>query len=395
MKKIWIILAVVVGISFGFFFLICGSIVGSISILAGEDLTTDFDIHETELYQEVVQLTTEYEEELTVAISNKAQEIRDDHMDWVPHEVQRTHHSTGEPYWTTIYLWECTVDVYETTYHLNSACFYAYMSVTNQELLSGRQQSYLPTKEDIKQIYDKITKIQVDVSEDGNDYYVYNKVASAEEAKLLFFPDDEIQQSFYQTSYDQFYSMIGDEFNYEDGFLDGEPEMGDLEPNRMRIPLYLQYQSPWGNIPYGGGTIATSGCGPTCLSMVISYLTNTSVHPSDIVAWAGNRFYVQGVGSSWGIYSAAARQWNISCRSIPLSIETISQELSAGHPVIMSMGPGTFTRSGHFIVLSGINEEGKVYINDPNDNDQKNFYGQVFDLPSVLSEARAAWSFWK
>ncbi len=394
MKKTITALIAAAAILFGSVFGICGAVSGSISILSGEKLTTDFDIHETELYKEVVRLTAEYEKELTKAISKKAKEIRDDHMEWVAHSVQKTHHSTGEPYWTTEYRWECTVDVYETTYRLNSTCFYAYMSVTNPDLLSGKQKNYRPTKKDIKKVYDRITKIKADISEDGKNYYVYNQVASAGEAKQIFFPEDEIQQAFYQTSYDQFYCMIGDELDYGDGFLDGTVEdLVAADPNRMGIPLYLQYQSPWGNIPYGGGTIATSGCGPTCLAMVTSYLTESEVYPSDIAAWAGNTYYVPGVGSSWGIYPAAARHWNLSCQSISLSVEIISRELSAGHPVIMSMGPGTFTKSGHFIVLSGIDEDGRIYVNDPNDNDRKKFHEKTFDLPGVIAEGRAAWSF--
>ena len=81
------------------------------------------------------------------------------------------------------------------------------------------------------------------------------------------------------------------------------------------------------------------------------------------------------------------------CRYIGLSAGNIANELSAGHPVILSMGPGTFTKSGHFIVLTGINEDGTVTVNDPNDNSKKNHVNKQFDLQQILKESKGGWSF--
>lgn len=47
------------------------------------------------------------------------------------------------------------------------------------------------------------------------------------------------------------------------------------------IPFILQWDERWGYTPYGTGNIATSGCGPTCMSMIISGLTgDASVTPA-------------------------------------------------------------------------------------------------------------------
>ena len=55
------------------------------------------------------------------------------------------------------------------------------------------------------------------------------------------------------------------------------------------------------------------------------------------------------------------------------------------------MGPGDFTNQGHFIVLSGLTEDGKVLINDPNSkiNSRKKW-----DLNTIINQMNAAWSFW-
>ena len=39
--------------------------------------------------------------------------------------------------------------------------------------------------------------------------------------------------------------------------------------------------------------------------------------------------------------------------------------VEAGHPVILALGPGDFTTSGHYIVLTGW-EDGAFRVNDPN-----------------------------
>lgn len=47
-----------------------------------------------------------------------------------------------------------------------------------------------------------------------------------------------------------------------------------------------------------------------------------------------------------------------------MSEEQVALELSQGHPIICSVGPGDFTKIGHFIVLTGY-ENGNVKVNDP------------------------------
>lgn len=174
------------------------------------------------------------------------------------------------------------------------------------------------------------------------------------------------------------------------------PSIGDIEypQNGMNIPLYLQYDPAWGGIPYGGGTISSSACGPTCMAMVISYLSGSTVTPASVASWAGNTFYVQDEGTSWDFYPAVAREWNLLCENLGKNTGAVVQALSQGKPVIVSVGPGTFTSSGHFIVLRGITADGYVFVNDPNDNTySKNFKSQKFSFNLIVSQAKNFWSF--
>ena len=43
----------------------------------------------------------------------------------------------------------------------------------------------------------------------------------------------------------------------------------------------------------------------------------------------------------------------------------ITAALEDGKPVILALGPGDFTTTGHYVVLTGV-EQGLFHLNDPN-----------------------------
>lgn len=50
-------------------------------------------------------------------------------------------------------------------------------------------------------------------------------------------------------------------------------------------------------------------------------------------------------------------------------------------------GPGLFTNGGHYIVLTGLDSNGKVYVNDPNKNNavNKGYNNRTFDFASEIN----------
>lgn len=167
---------------------------------------------------------------------------------------------------------------------------------------------------------------------------------------------------------------------------------GSYPANGMQIPHYLQ--TDYGNIPYGGGSIASSGCGPTSFAMIASYLTDTTITPADAVAWCGNSYYMPGVGTYWSYFQAAANHFG--CGSVTQTSDSnqVLQALSEDHPVISSQRAGLFTSGGHFIVLRGVTADSKVLVNDPNDNSSKNYINREFDMMSeVHATSNAYWIF--
>ena len=156
------------------------------------------------------------------------------------------------------------------------------------------------------------------------------------------------------------------------------------------IPLFLQWDERWGYETYGDDYMAVTGCGPTALSMVYTGLTgDTSLNPYEMAKLAQNNgYYVNGSGSSWNMMLGLASQIGLDANEMSLDENSIKKELSAGNPIICIMGPGDFTTSGHFIVLTGITDDGKVQVNDPNSvkNSQK-----TWELDRIMSQMRDLW----
>lgn len=158
-----------------------------------------------------------------------------------------------------------------------------------------------------------------------------------------------------------------------DGYLDADlPQysaQGGLTRQELRqdFPLFLQWDKRWGYVSYGGSIIGLSGCGPTCMSMVLVSLTGSSdMTPAEVARFSEeNGYYVEGSGTSWSLMTDGASALGLSARELSLDESVMKSSLDSGHPIICSMGPGDFTTQGHFILIYGYDAEGFL-VNDPN-----------------------------
>ena len=80
---------------------------------------------------------------------------------------------------------------------------------------------------------------------------------------------------------------------------------------------------------------------------------------------AANGFLTESQDTSWDLMTYGAEAFGISGTELGLDEAAMANQLAAGHPIIASVGPGDFTSSGHFIVLTGY-EGGFFTVNDPN-----------------------------
>ena len=137
--------------------------------------------------------------------------------------------------------------------------------------------------------------------------------------------------------------------------------------DRTSVPLFLQWDPMWGYEKYGSGCIGQTGCGPTCLAMAGYYLTGEErFNPRDVAQFAAKTgYYASGYGSSWARIREGAGELGLTAKEQPLVKGKMVDAVEKGHPVILALGKGDFTSSGHYIVLTGW-ENGAFRVNDPN-----------------------------
>lgn len=133
------------------------------------------------------------------------------------------------------------------------------------------------------------------------------------------------------------------------------------------LPYYNQADKRWGISSYGTSTIVSGGCGPTSLAMVVAGLTkNDLITPKTIADWSvANGHRAEGQGSYWSLMTAGGSNYGLNVEAVSRNNpEKIRTALKNGYPVIVSMGSGHFTRGGHFIVLYGVANDGKIIVYD-------------------------------
>ena len=139
------------------------------------------------------------------------------------------------------------------------------------------------------------------------------------------------------------------------------------EAAQNTVPLLLQWDERWGYQEYGSGLIGWTGCGPTCMSMLALYLTgNETWDPASVAHWAEeNGYYAEGSGTSWTFMSEGSAHFGLCAEELPLVKQYMINAVEEGRPVVCAMAPGDFTTTGHYIILTGYDENGFT-VNDPN-----------------------------
>lgn len=226
-------------------------------------------------------------------------------------------------------------------------------------------------------------------------------------------PNDEITQQLliYAQDDERVYDILKQYAIYPNGLLDlysrnedmtnfifqytqkkDQPVAANIgEITQDSIPLLLQYDERWGYGPYGDNILAVTGCGPVTIAMVASgLLQDPSITPTKVAQYAmDNGYFITGAGSSWELMKEGAKAFGIQSKEIPLSKAHILKSLEEKKPVIASMLPGDFTRSGHFIVIVK-EQDGKFVVNDPN---SKKRSSMLWDYETLAKQINNLWSF--
>ena len=233
----------------------------------------------------------------------------------------------------------------------------------------------------------KVTVTETEVTEIWKIYtIVYNGEAYFEDK--IFALSDE--QKGLAENYAQNLSVfLGD--GMMQGLLPTESaglvSLGDIRfsDGATQVVYYNQLDKRYAHKPYGTDDIGTYGCGPTCMAMVVSSLTNETVDPAEMARWAyENGYWCSRSGSYHSLIPGAAKAWGLPVQGCGKTEgQRIVDALSQGKLVVAIMLKGHFTSSGHFIVLRGV-ENGKILVADPANYTRSQ---QAWDLSIILNEA--------
>ena len=101
--------------------------------------------------------------------------------------------------------------------------------------------------------------------------------------------------------------------------------------------------------------------------MIVSSFTNQTLLPFEMADWAAaNHYWSPGGGTAHNFIPECAAAFGFQVNSFQnFTVDGILSELSSGHILVALMGPGHFTGSGHFIIITDYWTGTQVRIADP------------------------------
>ena len=168
-------------------------------------------------------------------------------------------------------------------------------------------------------------------------------------------------------------------------------DLSETEDGYSKVPLY--YQTDYPNNMYGSGTISDNGCSVTCLAMVATYLTDHEYLPDELAGYFGGQ-----AENNIDRLEMGAEAMQLPWEKLENFHKTM-EALREGKIIIALMDSlSLFTDNQHFIVLTGINEDGLITVNDPFEPnyekwDLKRAFREGFKEGDICYGFSGAWAF--
>ena len=183
------------------------------------------------------------------------------------------------------------------------------------------------------------------------------------------------------------------DFDDDSDYVPMSSSRSGFSGSSMKIPKIYQYdyKKTVCRIDGENKSASSSGCGATSMCMVIHYLTgNTKPTPYLLFKWAYENGHYNGKGLDHGAVSAMGKLCGVTVKWVGKDGKKIIKALLTGHPVIAHMGPGTFTKNGHYIVLRGVTKDGKILVNDPASSSRTK---KAYPLSTILKQGKTSTPF--
>lgn len=167
-----------------------------------------------------------------------------------------------------------------------------------------------------------------------------------------------------------------------------------MKNHKEYIAGYIYFNQGDGAWNQNGYCIAKAGCGPTSMAVVITSLTGKWVTPLDTAIWGYQHGFYSREGSAHEMIPAMAAAYGLRCQGAGTDYQAIKKALKAGKPVVCLMGPGYFTRGGHFMVLVAIDNNDCVTVADVGSRIRSAYKYRLADVIAQSKGASAGGPFW-
>lgn len=124
----------------------------------------------------------------------------------------------------------------------------------------------------------------------------------------------------------------------------------------------------YADVMYGDGTIKDNGCSVCCMAVAATYLTGHQYYPDELAKWFGSKANnnvdrLRYMANALHLPMTEAENYNF-----------VKEALWEGKIVIQLMnGKSLFTKSQHFILLKGFNEDGRIMVYDPSNTNRSSW----------------------
>lgn len=170
----------------------------------------------------------------------------------------------------------------------------------------------------------------------------------------------------------------------------------DYDRPGQKVPYLNQWDKRWAFKMLDGGYFAIAGCGPTALTSVYTSITgDTSIDPFEMA----QRAYDYGVygysyGSQHAIFTNFVNTLGLNGSYATPSFDNIKTYLDQGYHIVLNVqnnGIGDFTYGGHYIIVTGVDENNQFVILDPNSYNNTN---QRWDPQRIFSQTSNMFIIW-